>query len=165
MSKDKIKTLAEMQDIASNLRAHKQSIVFTNGCFDILHAGHVVYLEQAKALGSVLIIGVNSDESIRRIKGNRRPIVPEAERCLVLAALECVDYITIFGEETPLELIKLIKPDLLVKGGDWQVDRIVGSDYVISYGGKALSLPFQEGLSTSAIIERILGIAGVVTRG
>lgn len=147
--------------IVSILDAWKPSskkIVFTNGCYDILHAGHVSYLEQAKSLGDVLIVGVNTDDSIRRLKGSNRPIVGCEERMQVLAALESVDAVVAFDEDTPLELIKLINPNILVKGGDWPKDKIVGADHVLSYGGEVLSLSFVEGNSTTSIIEKILTV-------
>lgn len=128
-------------------------IVFTNGCFDIIHAGHVQYLEQAKALGDNLIVGLNSDASVKRLKGETRPVNGQQNRAIVLAALSSVDYVIVFDEETPYELIKAIQPDVLVKGGDWTEDRIVGADIVQAKGGKVISLPFVEGQSTTRIIE------------
>ncbi len=156
MSQDKIKPAGEMGAIARNLREQGVRIVFTNGCFDILHAGHVQYLEQARELGDVLIVGLNSDSSIRRLKGFGRPIVAQQDRACVLAALGCVDYVVVFDTDTPLELITLLRPGVLVKGGDWQVEDIVGSDVVLADGGKVLSLPFREGLSTTSLIRRIV---------
>jgi len=129
--------------------------VFTNGCFDILHAGHVQYLEQAKKLGDILVVGLNSDASVRRLKGENRPINKQEDRALVLAALEFVDYIIIFEEDTPYELIKIVNPDVLVKGGDWKETDIIGADIVQAKGGTVLSLPLRPGLSTSKIIEEI----------
>jgi D-beta-D-heptose 7-phosphate kinase/D-beta-D-heptose 1-phosphate adenosyltransferase len=134
------------------LRKQGCRIVFTNGCFDVLHVGHIRYLKQARALGDVLIVGLNSDSSVRKLKGHDRPIIPEEERTEVLLALECVDYVTIFSEDTPYELIKKVVPDVLVKGGDWSIDRIVGRDIVEANGGKVLSLPFHPGKSSSDII-------------
>ena len=156
MSQDKIKPAGEMGAIARNLREQGVRIVFTNGCFDILHAGHVQYLEQARELGDVLIVGLNSDSSIRRLKGFGRPIVAQQDRACVLAALGCVDYVVVFDTDTPLELITLLRPGVLVKGGDWQVEDIVGSEVVLADGGKVLSLPFREGLSTTSLIRRIV---------
>lgn len=156
MSQDKIKPAGEMGAIARNLREQGVRIVFTNGCFDILHAGHVQYLEQARELGDVLIVGLNSDSSIRRLKGFGRPIIAQQDRACVLAALGCVDYVVVFDTDTPLELITLLRPGVLVKGGDWQVEDIVGSDVVMADGGKVLSLPFREGLSTTSLIRRIV---------
>lgn len=155
MSKAKIQSWAKIATTVSRLRSQGKSMVFTNGCFDILHAGHVLYLEQAKARGDVLIVGLNSDSSVTRLKGNNRPVVPQKERSLVLAALESVDYVVVFDQDTPYELIQLIQPDVLVKGGDWQPEDIVGSDIVLKRGGTVRSLSYQKGLSTTSIIERI----------
>ncbi len=156
MSKDKIITWDAIPELVSKLRSSVTKVVFTNGCFDILHAGHAQYLEQAKALGDVLIVGLNSDSGIKRLKGDSRPIVPQDERSFLLASLESVDYVVVFDEDTPWDLIKLIQPDVLVKGGDWKEQDIVGSDIVLANGGKVLSLAFRDGLSTTGIIERIL---------
>jgi rfaE bifunctional protein nucleotidyltransferase chain/domain len=131
-------------------------IVFTNGCFDILHVGHLRYLTQAKSLGNFLFIGVNSDSSVRELKGDQRPIVSEDERCEMLLGLKAVDAAAIFCESTPIDLIKQVKPDILCKGGDWTIDKIVGGDFVQSYGGQVLSLPFVPGRSSTAIIEKII---------
>ncbi len=130
-------------------------VVFTNGCFDILHPGHIALLEQAKKLGTKLIVGINSDESVKTIKGNLRPIVSEKARSEVLSALRCVDEVVIFNETTPEKIIKQIKPDVLVKGGDWAIDQIVGADFVIENGGQVLSIPLIDGFSSSLIIEKI----------
>jgi D-beta-D-heptose 7-phosphate kinase/D-beta-D-heptose 1-phosphate adenosyltransferase len=132
------------------------SLVFTNGCFDLLHPGHVRYLKQARALGDALVVALNSDASVRALKGANRPILNQHERAEVIAALESVDYVVVFEEQTPRDLIAALIPDVLVKGGDWQIDQIVGRDEVEAAGGKVLSLPFVEGLSTTDIIERIL---------
>jgi D-beta-D-heptose 7-phosphate kinase/D-beta-D-heptose 1-phosphate adenosyltransferase len=136
-------------------RAGKQ-LVFTNGCFDLLHPGHVRYLDQARALGDALVVALNSDQWVRSLKGEGRPILNERERAEVMAALEAVDYVTIFDEETPRELIAALLPDILVKGGDWSIEQIVGREEVEAAGGKVLSLPYLEGSSTTDIIERIL---------
>lgn len=136
-------------------RARGMKVVFTNGCFDILHEGHVSYLREARTLGDVLVVGLNSDTSIRRLKGPERPVNREASRAAVLSGLEAVDYVCVFEEDTPYELIKALKPDMLVKGGDWDTDRIVGADIVKSYGGEVRSLAFREGHSTTGIINRI----------
>jgi len=157
MGQEKIKSFSEISQIANSLRNTKK-IVFTNGCFDILHSGHIAYLYKAKKLGDILIIGLNSDNSIKRIKGEKRPIILQEERAFLLSALEMVDYVTIFDEDTPYELIKIIKPHILVKGGDWPIDNIVGKDIVESYGGKVLNIPLVEGKSTTNIIERILSV-------
>ncbi len=140
------------QNIA-NHRKRKERVVFTNGCFDLLHIGHVRYLTQAKLCGEVLVVGLNSDASVSRLKGTGRPLTPQDERKEILLSLRMVDYVFIFDEETPLELIKKVRPDVLVKGGDWPVEKIVGGDLVKSLGGKVLSLPYVEGHSTSALIE------------
>ena len=131
-----------------------KKIVFTNGCFDIIHAGHVDYLEKAKALGDVLVVGLNSDESIRRIKGKDRPVNIQEHRKRVLEALKPVDLVIIFEEDTPERLIKEIKPDVLVKGGDWSIENIVGADFVKSYGGEVKTIDFVYDISTTKIIEK-----------
>lgn len=142
-----------IQDLGQ-LRQSKK-IVFTNGCFDILHVGHARYLAQAKALGDILVVGLNSDESVKRLKGPTRPIQTEEDRKELLLALKAVDMVVIFSEDTPLELIKKIQPHFLVKGGDWSEDQIVGSDFVKSIGGKVMSLPFSQGKSTTNIVDKI----------
>ena len=152
---DKIIPGTKIADLSSKLHESARKIVFTNGCFDIIHAGHVTYLAQAKALGDILILGLNSDASVKRLKGDNRPINNEQDRALVLAALSSVNYVVIFEEDTPLELIKLVQPDILVKGGDWQPSEIVGSDLVLARGGKVLSLKFVEGLSTTGILQKL----------
>jgi rfaE bifunctional protein nucleotidyltransferase chain/domain len=141
------------------LREAGKKVVFTNGCFDLIHPGHVRYLQQARALGDALIVALNSDRSVRELKGDKRPILTENERAEVMAALACVDYVTIFDEPTPREIIAALLPDVLVKGGDWGVDSIVGREEVEAAGGQVLSLPFVDGCSTTDVIERILGKA------
>jgi D-beta-D-heptose 7-phosphate kinase/D-beta-D-heptose 1-phosphate adenosyltransferase len=144
-------------NLGSQVEAYKKSnkkIVFTNGCFDLLHIGHVTYLEEAKKLGDVLIVGINTDASVRILKGPTRPIQNENDRSEILAALKAVDHTILFSEDTPLNLIKKIKPDVLVKGGDWKIEQIVGSDFVMSYGGQVKSLKFLNGKTTTAIIEK-----------
>lgn len=133
-----------------------KKIVFTNGCFDILHPGHSAYLAEAKALGDILVVGVNSDASVQRLKGDKRPIMPEQARARLLAALTAVDFVTIFNEDDPYQLIKLLEPDILVKGGDWDTSAIVGRDLVTARGGSVQSLPFIDQYSTTSIIEEIL---------
>lgn len=133
-------------------------VVFTNGCFDILHIGHITYLEEAKALGSKLVIGLNSDASTRRLKGDTRPINHEHSRAYLLASLSCVDLITIFEEDTPEELIRLVVPDILVKGGDYTEDNVVGSNIVKEHGGRVVILPYKEGFSTTSIEQKILAM-------
>ena len=130
-------------------------IVFTNGCFDILHPGHVEYLEEAKSLGDFLIVGLNSDSSVQRLKGPTRPINNEADRKAMLSALKAVDLVITFDEDTPHDLIRVLQPDVLVKGGDWSVDGIVGSDIVLANGGEVISLSFKDGYSTSNLINKI----------
>ncbi len=141
------------------LRRQGARIVFTNGCFDLLHLGHVRYLEAARQLGDVLVVGINSDASVRRLKGPTRPLVGERERAQVLAALAAVDWVTVFSEDTPYELIAALKPDVLVKGGDWRVRDIVGADVVRAHGGRVLSLPYLRGHSTTRLVQRICQLA------
>jgi D-beta-D-heptose 7-phosphate kinase/D-beta-D-heptose 1-phosphate adenosyltransferase len=139
------------------LRDQGKVVVFTNGCFDLLHPGHVRYLAEARALGDALVVALNSDRSVRVLKGEGRPILSEEERAEVVAALEAVDYVIIFDEVTPRELIAALLPDVLVKGGDWPLDEIVGRQEVEAAGGKVIALPYVEGSSTTDIIERIKG--------
>jgi D-beta-D-heptose 7-phosphate kinase/D-beta-D-heptose 1-phosphate adenosyltransferase len=151
----KIVDLHALLDARGMMKRAGKRLVFTNGCFDLLHAGHVRYLSEARALGDALVVGLNSDRSVRRLKGEGRPILNEQERAEVIAALEAVDYVIIFDEETPRELIAALLPDVLVKGGDWPLDEIVGRDEVEAAGGRVASLPYVEGSSTTDIIERI----------
>ena len=151
---------SELIEARHSLRRQGRTVVFTNGCFDLLHPGHVRFLSEARALGEALIVGINSDRAVRVLKGAGRPILNEYERAEVLAALEAVDYITVFDEETPRELIASLLPDVLVKGGDWPIDGIVGREEVESAGGRVLSLPYLEGSSTSEIIEKIRKTCG-----
>jgi rfaE bifunctional protein nucleotidyltransferase chain/domain len=137
------------------LRKEGKKIAFTNGCFDILHVGHVRYLREAKKTGDVLVLALNSDSSVRSIKGEKRPLVSEEERAEVLAALEFIDFVTIFPESTPLELINYLKPDILIKGGDWPEDKVVGRDEVKKWGGRVTIIPEVEGKSTTNIVEKI----------
>lgn len=143
-----------LKKVIENYRSENKKIVFTNGCFDLLHIGHVTYLEEAKKLADILIVGVNSDSSVKVLKGPTRPIQNEHDRSEILAALKAVNHTVIFSEDTPLNLIKQIKPDVLVKGGDWKIEQIVGSDFVMSYGGQVKSLNFVDGKSTTSIIEK-----------
>lgn len=136
-------------------RLKKHKLVFTNGCFDLIHLGHVDYLERARALGDFLIIGLNADESVSRLKGSERPIMPYKARSRVLAAMEFVDAVTIFVEDTPYELIKKVQPDILVKGGDYVVEEIVGYDIVTEKGGQVLTIPLTQGYSTTSTLEKI----------
>jgi D-beta-D-heptose 7-phosphate kinase/D-beta-D-heptose 1-phosphate adenosyltransferase len=147
----------EAVQLVTAARAQGRRIVFTNGVFDLLHPGHVRYLRQARALGDVLVIGLNTDRSVRANKGPGRPITPEHERAEVLSALECVDGVTIFDEETPYQLIAALQPDVLVKGADWAADAIVGRDIVEARGGSVVRVAVEQGHSTTAIVEKIRG--------
>jgi D-beta-D-heptose 7-phosphate kinase/D-beta-D-heptose 1-phosphate adenosyltransferase len=151
-----IYTQTEILEIRKQLKADNKKVVFTNGCFDLIHAGHVDYLSKAKAMGDVLIVGLNSDSSIRRIKGEKRPITPEIERAFVISNLKAVDYVTLFDEDTPFEIINTLIPDILVKGADWSIDKIVGRDVVEYNGGEVKTIEFVNEQSTSNIIKLIL---------
>jgi D-beta-D-heptose 7-phosphate kinase/D-beta-D-heptose 1-phosphate adenosyltransferase len=155
VSAEKILTREQAVRRRRQWKDNGKRVVFTNGCFDLLHPGHVRLLEQARALGDAVMVGVNSDASVRRLKGDARPLVPEAGRAEVLAALACVDAVTIFEEDTPRGLIAALVPDVLVKGGDWAPDQIVGREEVEAAGGKVVVIPYVEGFSTSALIERM----------
>jgi rfaE bifunctional protein nucleotidyltransferase chain/domain len=150
---------AEALRLVNDLRASGKTIVFTNGVFDLLHIGHLRYLEEAKGLGDALLVGVNSDRSVRLLKGSGRPITAEGERAEVLAALTCVDGVVIFDEETPRDLIQAIQPDVLVKGSDWAEDAIVGRDIVEARGGRVVRVAIQPGHSTTNIVEKIKSLA------
>ena len=154
-SSTKICSRRSLSRCARRLRRSGKRIVFTNGCFDILHAGHIHYLEQAKRLGDILVVGLNSDRSVRKLKGRGRPVSPEKDRARVLAALSCVDCVSIFGEETPLHLIKIVRPHILVKGADWSVPSIAGGREVKNWGGKVKLIPLLQGRSTSGILKKI----------
>lgn len=147
---------ASMKFIREKLKEENKKVVFTNGVFDIIHSGHVDYLIKAKALGDILIVGLNSDSSVKRIKGEKRPIISQNERAYVLSSLKPVDYVVPFEEDTPLELIKALIPDVLVKGADWSLDKIVGSDVVLDNGGEVKNISFVNDQSTSRIIDLIL---------
>jgi D-beta-D-heptose 7-phosphate kinase/D-beta-D-heptose 1-phosphate adenosyltransferase len=151
----------ELVEAAEKARADGLAVVFTNGCFDIIHRGHTEYLEQAKALGDVLVVGVNTDRSVRALKGNSRPVVPEDDRAHVLAALASVDLVCLFDEDTPLELIEAVAPDVLVKGAGYERDTIVGADFVEGRGGRVVAVEELEGRSTRGIIARILDSASI----
>lgn len=155
MSREKILSIEALAAARADLRRRGRTIVFTNGCFDLLHPGHVRYLEQARALGDVLVVALNSDRAVRQLKGPSRPILLEDERAEVMAALASVTFVTIFDDVSPLDTITAILPDVLVKGGDWGVDAIIGRDVVEAAGGQVLSLPFVDGVSTSDIVSRI----------
>ncbi len=144
-----------MTEQAASLRSEGRTVVFTNGVFDLLHPGHVRYLQQARALGDALIVGVNSDASVRRNKGPDRPINPEAERAELLAGLSCVDAVVVFDEDTPAQIIKAVQPDILVKGADWPADQIVGRDTVEARGGRVERITVEQGHSTTAIVEKV----------
>jgi rfaE bifunctional protein nucleotidyltransferase chain/domain len=146
----------EIINVTGKLKSEGKKIVFTNGCFDIIHAGHVDYLNKSKELGDVLVVGLNSDSSVRRIKGEKRPIVNQQERAFVISNLKAVDYVTFFEEDTPAELISDIIPDILVKGADWSINNIVGKDVVLSHGGEVKTISFVNDQSTSNIISLIL---------
>ena len=151
----KLKSLEELKSIALQAKARGQKVVFTNGCFDILHQGHLHVLREAKALGDLLIVAVNSDGSVKRLKGPSRPVIGEAGRSELIAALEMVDYVTLFAETDPRRLIEEIQPDILAKGGDWRRDQVVGADIVERSGGTVAVIPYLKGFSTTEIIERV----------
>lgn len=150
----KVLTRSELKRRLQRARRDGKRLVFTNGCFDLIHPGHVRYLRAAKRLGDVLVVALNSDSSVRRLKGPGRPLVPQRDRCEVMAALEMVDYVTLFSEDTPYQLIKAVEPDVLVKGGDWKPDQIVGADIVRARGGTVWSLPFARGYSTTKLVRK-----------
>ncbi|MGH7197490.1 MAG: D-glycero-beta-D-manno-heptose 1-phosphate adenylyltransferase [Candidatus Omnitrophota bacterium] len=151
----KLKTLARTVSLLKKEKKKGKKVVFTNGCFDILHVGHIRYLEKARLLGDVLVIGLNSDASVRKLKGAGRPVTRQKDRAEVLGALACVDHLVLFSDPTPERLIRAVRPDLLVKGGDWKKRDIVGSGFVESYGGKVRSLPYIGGFSTTGLLEKI----------
>ena len=157
---NKICTRESLKDKIDQLRKEGKKIVFTNGCFDILHAGHTRYLREAKRSGDILILALNSDESVRTLKGDKRPLIPEAERADVVASLESVDFVTIFHELTPLALIEFLKPDVLIKGGDWEEENVVGRESLKRWGGRVVIIPEIKGSSTTNIIEKILNVYG-----
>jgi rfaE bifunctional protein nucleotidyltransferase chain/domain len=157
---DKIHTRESLKEKIDQLRQEGKKIVFTNGCFDILHVGHTRYLKEARRAGDVLILALNSDDSVRALKGEKRPLTPEDERADVVASLESVDFVTIFHELTPLELIEYLKPDILIKGGDWKEDDVVGKESVKKWGGKVVIIPEVKGSSTTNIVEKILDVYG-----
>jgi rfaE bifunctional protein nucleotidyltransferase chain/domain len=154
--KKKIIPRSRIKNLMGDLKNKGQKIVFTNGCFDLLHVGHVRYLQKARTLGDCLIIGLNSDRSVRSIKDPNRPLIPEDQRAEVLAALECVDYIVLFDEADPRKVIEEIRPDVLVKGADWPMDKIIGADLVHAFGGEVRRVKLVPSISTSEIIKRVL---------
>ncbi len=151
-----IKNINELAEIRKELKLQNKKVVFTNGVFDILHAGHVDYITTAKSKGDILIVAVNSDSSVKKIKGELRPIVPQNERAFIISSLKPVDYVVIFDEETPYEIIKKIIPDVLVKGADWSVENIVGRDIVETNGGKVETIEFINNISTTNMIKTVL---------
>lgn len=155
MQQSKIVDLEELKRQVARWRLHSNKIVFTNGCFDLLHAGHLHTLQQAKAMGDKLIVALNADSSVKKLKGETRPIQNQQERATMLSALSVVDAVVIFEAETPLELIETLIPNVLVKGGDWSIDKIVGAQLVLQNGGAVQSIPFLEGYSTTSLIEKI----------
>ena len=150
--------VVKQDDIESELSALRNAarIVFTNGCFDLLHVGHIRYLQEAKSLGNLLFVGLNSDASIKGLKGPERPIQDQSDRAEILAALDCVDFVCIFDEDTPAQLIEIVQPDVLVKGGDWPISKIVGADFVLGRGGEVKSLQFVKGKSTTGLVDKII---------
>ena len=150
----------EIKRIRKELKEKGKKVVFTNGCFDILHVGHVRYLREASKTGDVLVLALNSDSSVRAIKGEKRPLVPATERAEILAALDFIDFITIFDELTPLDVIKSLKPDILIKGGDWPEEKVVGREEVKKWKGKVVIIPEVQGKSTTNIVEKILQVYG-----
>ncbi|HHL39507.1 MAG TPA: D-glycero-beta-D-manno-heptose 1-phosphate adenylyltransferase [Deltaproteobacteria bacterium] len=161
----KVISLRALKKELAALRAAGRRVVFTNGCFDIIHAGHVRYLRKARSLGDVLVVGLNSDSSVRAVKGPSRPVVPQAERAEVLAALVPVDYVVIFGEPTPEKLIRAVVPDVLVKGADWKEGEIVGASVVKAAGGRVARVRLLKGRSTTNIIEKVLALGAAAGRG
>jgi rfaE bifunctional protein nucleotidyltransferase chain/domain len=157
---EKIVNWEALKNEVERRRGEGQKIAFTNGCFDILHVGHARYLREARKTGDLLILALNSDASVRAIKGDKRPLVPQEERAEVAASLEAVDYVTLFDETTPLKLIEYLRPDCLVKGGDWKEEAVVGGDAVRSWGGKVVLIPEVEGASTTNIVEKVLHVYG-----
>ena len=154
-AKSKIVKINDLVQKVRTLQSSGESVVFTNGCFDILHVGHVRYLAAARSEGEILVVGLNSDESIRSIKGDKRPIIGQDQRAEILASLGCVDYVTLFNEPDPLRLIQAIKPDVLVKGGDWPEEKIIGADFVKANGGRVVRVPVVPDISVSEIVQRI----------
>ncbi|MFH2058360.1 MAG: D-glycero-beta-D-manno-heptose 1-phosphate adenylyltransferase [Pseudomonadota bacterium] len=152
---DKIISFSKIQQLAQHYKTAGKTIVFTNGCFDILHAGHVKYLTQAATFGQILILGLNSDLSVKTIKGDKRPVIKEEHRSIVMAALECIDHVVLFDDPDPGQLIEAIIPDVLVKGADWPEDRIIGADFVKSNGGCIKRVVLEPDISTTKIIEKI----------
>ncbi|MBW2057473.1 MAG: D-glycero-beta-D-manno-heptose 1-phosphate adenylyltransferase [Deltaproteobacteria bacterium] len=162
--RDKIKSEAELAEVIDRHRAAGRKVVFTNGCFDLLHVGHVRYLEKARSLGDILVVAVNSDRSAARLKGPSRPINGEQDRAEVVAALACVDYVTVFDEIDPHRIISLLRPHVLVKGGDWTRETTIGREIVEEAGGEVVIVPYVEGISTTGLIDRIVRSRGGALR-
>jgi len=158
MANKKIKKIKPMKSIIARLKARGKKVVFTNGCFDILHVGHIRYLKKAKKQGDILVIGLNTDRSVKQIKGEERPIVPEKERAEVLSALEFVDYVVLFDEPDPFLLIESLKPNVLVKGADWPKNKIIGREIMEKTGGRVVRVPLVRGASSSGVIEKIIKV-------
>ena len=152
----KIISLTSLKRKVRRLKQNGQRVVFTNGCFDILHYGHVKYLQDARSKGDYLVVAVNSDSSVKKIKAKNRPVIGQSDRLKILAALSSVDFVVLFNDNNPLRLIKALKPDILIKGADWSKQKIIGADFVESYGGKVLTVSLVKGRSTSALIEKIV---------
>jgi D-beta-D-heptose 7-phosphate kinase/D-beta-D-heptose 1-phosphate adenosyltransferase len=161
----RVVTAEELARIREDARKTATRLVFTNGCFDIIHRGHTDLLRAARALGDMLVVAINSDDSVARLKGSRRPIVGQEDRAEVLAALEAVDYVTIFEDDTPAKIIDLVRPDVLVKGADYEIDQIVGRERVESDGGRVVRLPLRDGFSTEQILRRIASVYGGLPGG
>lgn len=157
VAKTNMGRLIDREELRDKLKTlHTMKIVFTNGCFDLIHIGHIRLLNRCRQLGDIVIVGLNSDVSVRRVKGEKHPVIPEEHRAEILSAMSSVDLVVMFDEETPLELVKLIRPDVLVKGGDYSEDEIVGAEQVRSWGGEVEIFPFVEGVSTTGLINRII---------
>jgi rfaE bifunctional protein nucleotidyltransferase chain/domain len=156
----KLKSLEEIKAIVVDARTNGKKVAFTNGCFDLLHRGHVHVLRAARACADLLIVGINSDQSVKQIKGPKRPVLPESDRCELLGAMEMVDFVILFNEPDPYNLISAIRPDVLVKGGDWNTEKIIGADMVEEAGGRVVVVPYMKGFSTTEIIERIKNLDG-----
>jgi len=160
MNNKKIKNIKAIKSIVARLKIRRKKVVFTNGCFDILHVGHIRYLRKARSLGDILVVGLNTDRSVRQIKGEKRPIVPQGERAEVLAALEFVDYVVLFDEPDPFVLIEKVKPTILVKGADWPKDKIIGRNVVEKAGGRVVRIPLVRGASSTGVIKKIIQVYG-----
>jgi len=152
----KLIKLEALRKLRGRWRAQNRKMVFTNGCFDLIHPGHLRYLQQARAQGDLLVVGLNTDSSVRKIKGEKRPVIPGKDRAEILCALRFVDYVVFFNEDTPAKLIRALEPDVLIKGADWEMDKIVGADLVLKKGGVVKQIKFAKGYSTSGIIDEVL---------